>query len=171
MLAGCAGVAEAEDVYMTPSAFVEQSFAGMEPEPKAIWIAGDLKRRVREILGHPYAGLRIRYWHSERRTAWILDEIGKYDPITLGVVIEDGRIESVEVLIYRESRGWEIRLPVFMEQFRGATVDSTMDLDRDIDGISGATLSVRAVRRTARLVLVLAREVDDRNGANQQAVE
>jgi hypothetical protein len=162
---------KAEEVYLTPADFVEQSFSGAEPEPdrKAMWIAGDLKERAHDVLEHPYSGLRVRYWERGERTAWILDEIGKYDPITLGVVVDGGRIESVEVLIYRESRGWEIHLPVFREQFRGATLDPQLALDRNIDGISGATLSVRAVKRMARLALVLDREVEHQDGANQPA--
>ena len=166
-----ASSADAEQVFLSPSAFIGQSFEGAEskPESKALWIAGDLKRNAFEVLGHPYAGLRVRYWVQGQRTAWILDEIGKYDPITLGVVVDRGRIESVEVLIYRESRGWEIRFPFFMEQFRGATVDAKLDLDRNIDGISGATLSVRAVKRLAMLALILDREVDHQDGANQLA--
>ncbi|RME64612.1 MAG: FMN-binding protein, partial [Alphaproteobacteria bacterium] len=70
-----------------------------------------------------------------------------------GFIVDDGRLESVEVLIYRESRGWEIRYPFFRDQFVGARLGADLALDQDIDGISGATLSVRAMQKMARLAL------------------
>jgi len=107
------------------------------------------------MLGHDYKGLRIRYWKQDERTAWVLDEIGKDKPITTGFVIKNGRIERVRVLIFRESRGWEIRHAFFTDQFDKATLNKDRQLDRTIDNISGATLSVRAVTKLARVALLL----------------
>jgi uncharacterized protein with FMN-binding domain len=84
-----------------------------------------------------------------------LEEIGKEQPITTGIVVEDGKIDQVKVLVFRESRGFEVRYPFFTDQFRGATLREGLDLDREIDGISGATLSVRALTKLARLALLL----------------
>ncbi|MCH7600298.1 MAG: FMN-binding protein [Myxococcales bacterium] len=159
--------ADAVEVYQTSAAFVQEAFPGEKPMAKAIWLTGDLKDRVAEVLGHAYRGLRVRYWALGDRTVWILEEIGKVEPITLGVAIQAGQIEEVKVLTYRESRGWEIRFPVFMNQYRGAWVDSNAKLDRKIDGISGATLSVRATTRLARLALALDREVEQTGAATQ----
>ncbi len=159
--------ANAAEVYQTSAEFVEEAFPDSKPLAKAVWITGDLKQSVERVLGHKYRDLRVRYWVSGERSAWILDEIGKVEPITLGVVVEDGHIEAVKVLTYRESRGWEIRFPFFMDQYRGARVDAETRLDRDIDGISGATLSVRAATKVARLALVLDRAVEDAGGTTQ----
>ncbi len=152
-------------VYQTPEEFIEQSFPTGEPKAKAIWITGELKDEVREVLGHDLDRLRVRYWEKGRRTAWILEEIGKEELITVGVVVGAGRIEQLKILIYRESRGWEVRFPFFTDQFRGAVVaENDTRLDRGIDGISGATLSVRAVRGVARLALILDGSVEHRRG-------
>jgi len=59
------------------------------------------------------------------------------------------------VLVFRESRGDEIRYPSFTEQFTGATLNNKQKLDRRIDGISGATLSVNALRKLAAVALQL----------------
>jgi hypothetical protein len=152
--------AAAAEVYQAPAEFVQEAFGGEQPIAKAIWVTGDLKTRVKQVLGHSYRDLRVRYWVLGDRSAWILEEIGKVEPITLGVVVERGHIEEMKVLAYRESRGFEIRFPFFMDQYRGAEVDENTRLDREIDGISGATLSVRAATRLARLALVLDREVE-----------
>lgn len=154
-----AAVTAASDVYQEPEAFLEESFDGDVPEPEVLWLGSALQDRAEAILDHPYAALRVRYWRDGDRTAWILEEIGKERPITTGYVVDGGVIERVRVLIYRESRGWEVRYPSFTQQFDGATLDGDGGLDRDIDGISGATLSVRALKKLARLALVLHAEV------------
>jgi hypothetical protein len=145
-----------EDVYLEPDAFIEQAFEG-EPEKKVLWLNKELKAGMEEILGHGYKGLRIRYWQQENRTAWILEEIGKVKPITTGFVVEDGVMQSMDVLIYRESHGWEVRYPFFTKQFNGLKLKGRQ-LDKDIDGISGATLSVNALIRLSRLALFLHEE-------------
>ena len=111
-------------------------------------------------MTHGTGPRRIRYWDDGTRSAWILEEIGKVKPITTGYVVNSGKIERVAVLIYRESRGWEVRHKFFTDQFIGATVDGDYRLDRNIDGISGATLSVDALTRLGRLALYLAEEIN-----------
>jgi len=143
-----------ETVYMTQQKFLQQSFAEVPPV-KTIWLKGELKTAVGKTLGHNYPALRIRYWHKNQRSAWILDEIGRDKPITMGFVIENKQLVSVRVLVFRESRGDEIRLPSFTRQFDGAKLDDADQLDRHIDGISGATLSVNAARKLAAVALQL----------------
>ncbi|MCK5498295.1 MAG: FMN-binding protein, partial [Gammaproteobacteria bacterium] len=125
-----------------------------------LWVKKDLKEKIREILGHDLRVLRIKYWRKDTRTAWILEEIGKERPITAGIVINDSRIESINVLAFRESRGWEVRYPFFTDQFSDATLKENNQLDRHIDGISGATLSVKAMEKMARLALLLHQQTE-----------
>jgi len=144
-----------ETVYQEPEAFLEQSFPDGIPEPEVVWMRGELSDGVEDILGHRYPSLRIRYWRKDGRSAWILEEIGKDLPITTGIRINAGRIEALRVLIFRESRGWEVRHEFFTEQFDQAELVEGRKLDRHIDNVSGATLSVRAVTKLARLALYL----------------
>jgi FMN-binding domain len=146
------------EVYQTPDAFLSETFAQRIPKPKIVWLTGEVKRQVRAILNHDYASLRVRYWSRAGRSAWILDEVGKDLPITTGIVIGAKGIERLQILEFRESRGWEVRYPFFTEQFAHAGLTSEQRLDTDIDGISGATLSVGAVERLARMALYLHRE-------------
>lgn len=155
LLAAATASVRAEEVYLAPEAFLEQTFAGEVPAPQKLWITKTLKSDVRAILGRDLAGLRVRYWAREGLSAWILEEIGKVRPITTGFVVDRGAIARVAVLIYRESRGWEVRHAFFIDQFRGARLDDDLALDRTIDGISGATLSVNALTRLTRLALYL----------------
>jgi hypothetical protein len=148
-------VTQAGGLYQTPEAFLDEVFAGSPPQPQVVWLRGDTRETTEKILGHRYPGLRIRYWSKDGRTAWILEEIGKERPITTGMVVNDDGIERVRVLEFRESRGSEVRHPFFTDQFPGIKLTDEYKLDRHIDGISGATLSVRALKKLARLSLYL----------------
>ena len=150
-----ASSAMAEDVYREPEAFLAAAFDGDTPEPQSVWLSGTTRDVVEEILAHSFSGARIRYWQRGERTAWILHEIGKERPITTGVIVDGARLTEIRVLIYRESRGWEVRQRFFTAQFDGARLTEEHRLDRRIDGISGATLSVRALTKQARVALYL----------------
>lgn len=150
----------ARGVYLPPSEFIQTTFEQADKQPEVIWLTQALQDDIRNILGHNYSALRLRYWREDQRSAWILEEIGKEKPITFGIVVNDGRIERFHVLEFRESRGHEIRYPFFTEQFTDLQLAGEA-LSGTIDGISGATLSVRASKKMARLALYLHRHVID----------
>lgn len=155
----------AEDVYLPPADFVDLAFDGEPPSGKNLWLRGGIQDDITTILGHRYGGLRIKYWRDGSRTAWILDEIGKYEPITAGFIVDNGRLAEIRILIYRESHGWEVRYPFFTDQFRGLELNENRRLTGPIDGISGATLSVSSITRLAALALFLdARVAADAGG-------
>src|SRR5260221_1710542 len=138
------------EVYQEPDVFVAEIF-GTSPEPKVLWLTKDIQAQAAAILGHPPVQLRQRYWSDAHKSVWILEEIGKEEFITAGFVVADGRIEHVRVLVYRESRGGEVRYPAILKQFKNSKLAPDNTLDRSIDDIAGATLSVGAMERMARL--------------------
>lgn len=152
-------VVGADEIYLTPERFVAEAFEGHAPAPQVLWLTNALRDDAQRILGHAPDALRVRYWRSGARSAWILDEIGKEQPITAGFVVEGGALRQLRVLVYRESRGWEVRHDFFTRQFDGARLTPQQNLDSRIDNISGATLSVNALQRMARLALRLHAEV------------
>ncbi len=145
------------DVYQSPESFIAENL-GLLPAPQTLWLNGDLQAKVKAVLGHPYKTLRVKFWRNNGKTIWILDEIGKEEDITIGFLVNGDAIERTSVLEFRESRGWEIKFPAFTRQFTGIRLGENDGLDRTIDGITGATLSVEAYRRLARLALLLHRE-------------
>ena len=148
-------ITHARGIYQTPEAFIDEVFGANPPQSQVVWLRGDIRKITDEIMGHRYLALRIRYWRKDNRTAWILNEVGKERPITTGLVINNNSIELVRVLEFRESRGGEVRHPFFTDQFKGSGLTDEYKIDRHIDGISGATLSVRALKKLARLALYL----------------
>lgn len=155
----------AETVYETQAEFLNRAFNDRPPEPDIAWLTGGRKLAVQQILGHDYPALRVRYWCRDGRSAWSLEEVGKDLPITVGVVVGNNYIESLRVLTYRENRGGEVATPAFMGQFSGSALDGDSALNKAIDGITGATLSVRALTRLATMALYLHSDVGCQHGA------
>lgn len=149
------GTAVASGVYQTPEAFLEETFGASIPKPQSLWFDKDINAEVARILSHKPETLRTRYWRAGERSAWILEEIGKDKPITVGISVNQDRIERIRVLIFRESRGWEVRQGFFTDQFHNVGLRTDMSLDKPIDGITGATLSVNALIKLARVALYL----------------
>lgn len=140
-------------VYQSGPDFIAQAFAPQKPQAQALWLTADVRRQAEDILEHQLPGLRVRYHIHDSKTAWILEEIGKEMPITIGVVIADNKITEVKILAYRESRGGEVRYPAYTAQYSGASLRKNNRLNQSIDGITGATLSVWAVNKVAALAL------------------
>ena len=156
----CLGLQSIANAGMTNDEFISK-YLKQPVENKVLWLNKPLQQRAATILGHNYQGLRVRYWQSGNRSAWILDEIGKEQPITTGIVVENNQIVAVDVLVYRESRGGEVQQNFFTKQFEGLTLDKNDKLSKKIDGITGATLSVWALQKVARLALMF----DSQKGA------
>lgn len=145
----------ARGVYLEPVTFINNVFSGQPPSPNKLTIKGELAQDIKSILEHRYKKIRLSYWQQQQRTVWILEEIGKERPITAGFVVENNKIQDFKVLVFRESRGWEIRNEFFTRQFSGATLVSNTRLDRRIDNITGATMSVNAMKKLSRMALYL----------------
>lgn len=144
----------AETTYQSPKSFIYEAFNGAPPKPEFVRVTPKMQPVIDRIITHNrFRNIRVRYWREGVRTAWLFDEIGRSFPITLGLVINQGQIEQVKVLIYRESHGWEVQQRFFTEQFVGASLKDNYRLSRRVENISGATLSVNAMRNTARLAL------------------
>jgi hypothetical protein len=151
--------------YLELDAFLESVLGQVPERPHSLLVDAGLRDRIEAVLGHRFSRLRVRYWDDGQTTAWVLDEIGKTEPITVAVAIGHGRVASVRILEFRESRGWEVRYPFFTDQFSGAGVAEGDRIDRSIDGITGATLSVNAVTRVVSLALILDAYVRSASGA------
>jgi len=165
--------------FLTADDFYAQSFNG-EFQAELLWLNKSLLDQAEQILGHRFRGMRTRFkaqvqvrgQETVSRTAWIFEEIGKIHPITIGVVVEgrgqepgegvkaSDQIVAVKILEFRESRGGEVRYRMFTDQFSTVALQAggLPKLDQSIDGITGATLSVRAVKKVATLALFFHRQ-------------
>jgi hypothetical protein len=129
-------------VYLTPAQAIAEVFgdgARAEPDPTGI---GEITYRV-----FGAGGALIGY-------AMVLEEKGKYRPITFLVGTDPAfAVEGVEVLVYREDRGGEVRHHRFLRQYEGKTRADPIRTHSDIVNITGATISVNALNAGVRRAL------------------
>ena len=92
--------------------------------------------------------------------AIIDDEPGKWGPVEFIITLDlQGTVTRVEVLSYQEKRGQPIARHSFMSQFEGKTSKSSLQIDKDINGISGATISSRCAAFAVKKAIVLYEEI------------
>jgi Na+-translocating ferredoxin:NAD+ oxidoreductase RnfG subunit len=103
-----------------------------------------------------------RYWAALDKSGNLLGHvvvdnvIGKFELITYAVGVSDqGVVQGVEILSYRENHGGEIRLASWRKQFQGKTVGQPIKIAQDIAGISGATLSCNHVTDGVRRIVAV----------------
>jgi len=88
--------------------------------------------------------------------ALIDQQVGKVLPITFITRIDpSGYVDQVEIMVYRESRGGEVKQKRFLRQFHRKNLNSELRLQDDVVNITGATLSSRALVTGVKRALVL----------------
>ena len=91
--------------------------------------------------------------------AMVHNTIGKHKHMTYMVGVDtSGACTDVELLVFREARGSEVRRKRFNAQYEGKTVSDPIRINKDIINISGATMSVRSISAGVKRVLVLVDE-------------
>tara|TARA_B110000444_G_C18578415_1_gene472787 strand:- start:163 stop:693 length:531 start_codon:yes stop_codon:yes gene_type:complete len=148
------------------NSFLSSQFNDQIPKKKRLIVKKDTKVLLQKIMGDKYNKRIFSYWQKDNSTIWILNSIGKYKPITAGFVIQDCKIKSSHVLVYREQIGYEIKYPNFLLQFTDAELNSNIDLNIRVDNISGATLSVNSMERMVKASLLL-NKLSDENTCNK----
>jgi Na+-translocating ferredoxin:NAD+ oxidoreductase RnfG subunit len=88
---------------------------------------------------------------------FIVDEVvGKHDFITYATgLTPDGHVVGIEVLVYRETYGFQVRDADWRATFRNKTAADHFKLGDDIPLITGATLSCRNLANGVKRLLAL----------------
>ena len=145
-----------DSVHETQDAFLTEVFGATVPAPKLLELDGNAQSQLSATLGHPYQQARLRYWKADGKTAWVIEDKGRdgYQLTTAAFAVKGGAIDIARVLIYRESHGEEVAELSWLNKFSGAKAAGNQ-LDRQVDSISGATLSVKMMQRMARAAITL----------------
>jgi hypothetical protein len=167
--------AEAEigevQVYLTPEQAIREIFEDVAAVDTVRAVLGPSEREtLHRALGRPVPIDTVVVLAPRRADgvllgyAVIAEEIGKYRPITFMVGTDTSfAVRNVEVLVYRESRGGEVRRPRFLRQYRGKTDADPIRTNRDILNVAGATLSVTALNHGVKRVLATLSLLAERN--------
>jgi len=95
--------------------------------------------------------------------------IGKHEPIDYMMVLDgEGKVRFIEVLVYRESQGGEVRRKNWRQQFADKSEKVPPDHEKNITNISGATLSCRHITEGARKLLAIANVYADELGVKKE---
>lgn len=148
--------------YLTVSQAQQALFPEADRFPEA---AVELSKEQRKAI-EKKSGVRQRWekqavWRAEKGgelLGWfIVDEVvGKHEFITYAAgLTPDGKVQGIEILVYRETYGYQIRNRDWRRKFAGKTLDDAFKLDEDIPNISGATLSCRNVTNGVKRLLAL----------------
>ncbi len=137
-----------------PVDFIRDTWGAVPPERRLV--LGEEEQSVAAaMLGARRFKSMVSYWQQNGQRVWSLEARGKVKLIGAGFVVEQGRIVKSEVLAFRETRGRQICSDRFLKQLKGLFLKKNRKLNRKIDGYSGATYSVNAIRKMARLALYL----------------
>jgi Na+-translocating ferredoxin:NAD+ oxidoreductase subunit G len=139
-------------VYWTSEALLADFFKPAKVTYRSITLSDAAAAEIGKKLG---ADLPKKTWsiyvdetEGHARTGYaVLDkEIGLHELIDYGVRFSlTGAVDRVEIREYREPFGDEVRSERFRKQFVGKTASDAITAGKDIDIISGATYSSRAV--------------------------
>jgi electron transport complex protein RnfG len=155
-----------EVVYATPKTVLASFFPKSERVTyRTLPLDARAKARLAHRLG--YTPARESYTVFVAMTqgkvdgyAVIDDELGLHQPITFATRLTSrGVVDRVEIMVYREPRGDEVRDPRFRKQFEGKSAADPLRIDRDIDAVSGATVSSASLATGVRRAAILIEEL------------
>jgi hypothetical protein len=153
------------EVYLTEDEALKLMFPKSERIRKdLIRLTSEKKVQIEERIGWKFPEEFFEVYIGETGTqidgyALIQNTIGKHKPMTYMVGVDNtGHVLNVELLVFREARGSEVRTKRFNVQYEGKTVLDPVRINRDIINISGATMSVRSMTAGIKRVLVLVDE-------------
>jgi Na+-translocating ferredoxin:NAD+ oxidoreductase RnfG subunit len=140
------------EVYFTVRELLAQQFKSSE-RVSFIKVRPSASQRqaIERRLGKPLAKPEYVVYVAktgERDDGYALfdEERGQHELISFGTFFDAaGLITRLEVLAYREPFGDGVRAERFRRQFIGRGAQSAFVLNRDIDAISGATISSRSL--------------------------
>ena len=153
------------EVYLSEEEAIKLMFPKSERVKKDLLrVPADRKMAIEERIGWKFPEDAFEVYIGETGTqvdgyAFVQNTIGKHKPMTYMVGVDaHGRVSNVELLVFRESRGSEVRTKRFNVQYEGKTASDPVRLNKDIINISGATMSVRSMTAGIKRVLVLVDE-------------
>ena len=87
---------------------------------------------------------------------FVINEEGKHGPITFVITIDGGgKIKNLAILESIEIKGSKIGRKRFLKQFIGKRSEDPIRVNKDIDAVTGATVSSKAAARAARKALIM----------------
>jgi Na+-translocating ferredoxin:NAD+ oxidoreductase RnfG subunit len=139
-------------IYPQATAFEHQRFTLDDEQVSLI----EEKARINFEPGHMRTVKQFTVKQSDQVVGYAYEDVvvGKWGPIHYVVGLDsNGKVVRTIVLDYQEIRGKPIAKKRFLRQYKGKTVKNPVRLRRDIDGITGATISSTSFTNGIRKIL------------------
>lgn len=153
------------EVFMTEEDAVKIMLAGSDRVRKdVIRLSQEKKDAIEQRIGWKFPEESFELYIGETGDridgyAMVHNTIGKHKHMTYMVGVDNrGACKDVELLVFREAKGSEVRRKRFNAQYEGKTVSDPIRINKDIINITGATMSVRSISAGVKRVLVLVDE-------------
>lgn len=149
-------------VYLKPEEALKLLFkdsAQIIPNEKTLSEAD--RQKAKEALGYDLPKNVYTFYVAKTKDqvdgyALIDEQVGKVLPITfVSKISPQGKVEQVEIMVYRESHGGEVTSKRFLNQFKQKTLNDEIRLHGNIINVTGATLSSQALVVGVKRALVL----------------
>lgn len=96
---------------------------------------------------------------SKTGVAILDEELGKWGPMQFIIFMNTkGVVTSVEVLSHVEKKGQPIARRSFLSRFEGKSGKDKLQIDKDINGVSGATISASAAVFAVKKAIIIYEE-------------
>lgn len=124
-----------------------------------------IKQTVEQNSNQRFFRDKVYYWTVLKKDSTVaiavLDNVlGKAMPITFMIIFDgSGAILNAHIIKYRESIGGEVSNPAWLNQFNGFNQTDFANSKAKVDGISGATISVRSVSKGFKKLSLLFPEI------------
>jgi hypothetical protein len=147
--------------YATEEEVLNMAFPGADIEERTVRITPGMDNKIEDLIKGRFFKKSVSFYIARKDGetlgyATVTNEKGRKRNITFMVVLDGaGAVKSVDLLVFRESQGYQVENPAWREQFIGKTLKDPLRVKRDIRNISGATMSSRAVTKGVKKVLAV----------------
>src|SRR5438445_9238458 len=143
------------ETYLTEQQAAARLFPSLKMEPHDSTLTPGEVKTIEKASGERVLDPHIHaLWGPDHEVVFIDKVVGKHEFITYAVAIaKEEKVEGIEIMDYRETYGSEVRRPEWRKQFKGKTAQDRLKAGKDIDVISGASLSSVHITNGVRRVL------------------
>lgn len=100
-------------------------------------------QKIKKLSRANVPSKNLQLWRVSTGGWFLVDQVvGKHEYIPFALALDaQGAVQGIEILEYREAYGGDVKKPAWRAQFTGKQHGATLGLQKDIENISGATLS------------------------------
>ena len=139
---------------------IHRSFPGAQMEREVIYLDEQQEKQISELAGTALNTSIIYAYHLKQSgkdigTVYLDAHRVRTLSETLMIILSpESTVQQIDVLSFAEPQEYRPR-KIWYDQFLGQELSPKLQLGRDIDGVTGATLTARATTQALRRVLAI----------------